>query len=56
MTNGVKQCAVLSPILLIMYIDGLFYELERAGVECYINGEYASAFGYADEIVFVLIL
>ena len=51
MTNGVKQGAVLSPILLTMYIDGLFYELKRAGVGCHINGEYAGAFGYADDIV-----
>ena len=51
MTNGVKQGAVLSPILFTMYIDGLFYELKRAGVGCHINGEYAGAFGYADDIV-----
>ena len=51
MTNGVKQCAVLSPILYTMYIDGLFYELKRAGVGCHINGEYAGAFGSADDIV-----
>ena len=34
-----------------MYIDGLFYELKRAGVGCHINGEYAGAIGYADDIV-----
>ena len=34
-----------------MYIDGLFYELKRAGVGCQINGEYAGAFGYADDSV-----
>ena len=51
MTNGVKQGAVLSPILFTMYIDGLFYELKRAGVGCHINGEYAGAFGHADDIV-----
>ena len=51
MTNGVKQGAVLSPILFTMYIDGLFYELKRAGGGCHINGEHAGAFGYADEIV-----
>ena len=37
MTKGVKQCVVLSPILFTMYIDGLFYELKRAGVRCHIN-------------------
>ena len=37
MTNGVKQCAVLSPILFTMYIDGLFYELKRVGVGCHMN-------------------
>ena len=51
MTNGVTLGAVLSPILCTMYIDGLFYELKRAGVGCHINGEYAGAFGYADDIV-----
>ena len=51
MTNGVKQGAVLSPILFIMYIDGLFYELKRAGVGRHINRDYAGAFGYADNIV-----
>ena len=51
MTNEIKQDAVLSPILFTMYIDGLFYELKGAGVGCHINGEYAGAFGYADDIV-----
>ena len=32
MRNGVKQGAVLSPIIFTMYIDELFYELKRAGV------------------------
>ena len=32
-------------------IDGLFYELKRAGVGRHINGEYAGAFGYADDSV-----
>ena len=50
-TNGVKQGAVLTPLLFAMYIDGLFYELKRVGVGCHINGEYAGAFGYADDIV-----
>ena len=46
-----KQSAVLSPILFTMYIARLFYELKQAGVVCHINGEYAGAFGYADDIV-----
>ena len=35
-----------------MYIDGLCYELKHAGVWCHINGEFAGAFGYADDIYF----
>ena len=50
MTKWVKQGAVLSPILFTMHIDG-FYEHQRAGVGCHINGEYAGAFGYANDIV-----
>ena len=34
-----------------MDIDGLYYELKRVGVGCHINGEYAGASGYADDIV-----
>ena len=44
MVNGVKQGVVLSQILFTMYIDGLLYELKRAGVGCHINGEYVGAF------------
>ena len=51
-----KQGAVLSPILFTMYIDGLFYELKRAGVGCHINEEYAGAFEYADDIVLIIII
>ena len=42
MTNGVKQGALLSPILFTMYIDGCWVSY---------NGEYAGAFWYADDIV-----
>ena len=46
-----NQGAVLSPILFTMYIDGLFYELKRAGVGCLINGEFSGACGDADDMV-----
>ena len=36
-----------------MYIDELIYELKRAGVGCYINGEYSDDFEYDDDIVLV---
>ena len=48
--NGVKQGAVLSPILFTIYIDGLLDRLKQSGVGCHIGRTYADAFGYADDI------
>ena len=51
MLNGVKQGAVLSPVLFTDYIDKLLTRLRESGVGCHIDGVFASAFGYADDIV-----
>ena len=51
MSNGIKQGAVLSPVLFTVYIDGLFQRLQTSGIVCHIGGVFASAFGYADDIV-----
>ena len=50
-SNGVKQGAVLSPILFTDYIDNLLARLRVSGVGCHIGGVFAGAFGYADDIV-----
>ena len=50
-SNGVKQGAVLSPILFTDYIDKLLTRLRESGVGCHIDGVIAGTFGYADDSV-----
>jgi len=52
-TNGVKQGGVLSPILYLLYIDGLnlLVKLSNAGVGCYFGLLFAGALVYADDLV-----
>ena len=49
-SNGVRQGAVLSPILFIMYFDELLLRLKAKSVGCNIGGTFCGAFGYADDI------
>ena len=50
-SNGVKHGAVLSPILFTDYIDKLLSRIRESGVGCHIDGVFAGAFDYADDIV-----
>jgi len=52
-SNGVKQGAVISPLLFSIYIDNLFLELQSCGLGCHVGLTYAGAFGYADDIALV---
>ena len=50
-TNGVKQGAVLSPILYCIYIDGLFTRLRKEKTWCWANGNYVGIVAYADDLL-----
>jgi hypothetical protein len=49
--NGVKQGAVLSPILFCVYMDDLLTALSKSGCGCYIGRQFVGALAYADDIV-----
>ena len=49
--NGVKQGAVLSAPLFVLYVDDLLVKLNNNKNGCYIGKVCANAFGYADDIV-----
>ena len=48
--NGVKQGAIISPILFSIYMDGLFEQLEKSGVGCHMGNHYTGCIGYADDL------
>jgi hypothetical protein len=50
-SNGVKQGAIISPILFCVYLDTLLMELRKAGVGCFIGDWFVAALGYADDVI-----
>ncbi len=48
--NGMKQGGVISLILCCVYMDGLLSELANSGLGCHMDGVFAGAFGYADDL------
>ena len=48
--NGVKQGAVISPILFAVYYDELIAKLARGGYGCRISQHVVGALSYADDI------
>ena len=51
--NGVRQGAVLSPMLFCFYMDRLSSLLRQNGAGCYIQNYYAGLVGYADDLLLI---
>ena len=49
--NGVKQGAVISPILYCIYIDDLFKILRKKRNGCWVNNHFVGIVGYADDLL-----
>ena len=49
--NGVRQGAILSPIIFCFYMNDLFKELRKSSSGCFIGPYYAGAHGYADDLL-----
>ena len=51
LNNGVKQGAVMSPILYCIYTDCLLKLLRKKKTGCWVNGEYVGIVAYADDLL-----
>ena len=49
-SNGVKQGAVVSPVLFSVYMDVLLNRLSALNIGCRIGGQYVGALCYADDL------
>ena len=47
--NGVRQGAIMSPILFNIYMDDIFTILKQSGIGCSIDNLYYGIIGYADD-------
>lgn len=48
--NGIKQGAVLSPILFCIYMDELLARLKESKIGCFIGNQYCATLCYADDL------
>ena len=52
---GVRQGAILSPILFAIYVDTVLDNLEKSNLGCYISSTCYNSFMYADDIILMSI-
>ena len=52
-SNGVKQGAILSPILFCVYMDVLLLKLRNSNIGCHIGSRFCGSLGYADDVCIV---
>jgi hypothetical protein len=50
-SNGIKQGAILSPILFCVYIDVLLLALKKDETRCFIGHLFVAALAYADDVL-----
>ena len=51
--NGVRQGAILSPILFCIYMDDIFKILRKEKTGCYVGPYFAGCYGYADDLLLI---
>jgi hypothetical protein len=49
--NGVRQGAILSPVLFCVYFDTLLTSLSNTGLGCHVGSFFVGALAYADDLV-----
>ena len=49
--NGVRQGAVLSPLIFSIYVNELIQRLRDSGMGCYVGGDFIGIFAYADDLI-----
>jgi hypothetical protein len=52
-SNGVKQGAILSPLLFYEYYDNLLLAIRSKGAGCDVSGLFFGALAFADDVVFL---
>jgi Reverse transcriptase (RNA-dependent DNA polymerase) len=50
-SNGVRQGAIISPILFCVYFDVLLRKLSSTGIGCHMSLFFVDALAYADDLV-----